>query len=280
MQPSLKSVKLATASLLLICGAIPVLHAQEDKLTEKVTNQDSDSKPNATDDAKQEASPLSQLKKINETTYQIGEVTIDKKNRTISIEAEAEITDAGDLEQVNAVEYVVVTNEGKVHESLFITTARPIHFNIAFKLLGYRENKSLFREFNGNFPTEKYQTSSDEDIARSYFTATVSWTDPETNKTIKHNLNDLLMTDETKKTFAEDNVKWSYGGSFIHQGRFAAEFNNDLIAILTDRAAVTNYVGKNGEQGMIWLPVSKKMPRQGTKVTITITPDFTAETKK
>lgn len=262
-----KSSLLPFASSLLICAGMPVIHAQENTVPEKETSNEA-------------ASPLSQLKKINETTYQLGEVVIDKKNRTISFEAEAEITAAGDLQEVNSVEYVVVTNMGKIHESLFVTTARPIHLNIAFKLLGYKENKSLFREFAGNFPTDKYQATSNEDKAKSYFTTTVSWTDPKTKKTQSHNLNDLLTTEETKKTFTQDNVKWSYGGSFIHQGAFAAELNNDLIAILTDRAAVANYVGKDGEQGTIWLPVTDKMPAKGTKVTLTITHDFPIEPKK
>lgn len=270
MQSNYKSFLLAIASALLICAGMPMLHAQESASDEK--------KPES--ENKAEESPLSQIKKINETTYQLGEVLIDRKNRTISFPAEAEITNAEQLDQVNAVEYVVVTNMGKIHETLFVTTARPIHINIAFKLLGYRENKSLFREFVDNFPTDKYQATSEEDKARSYFTTTVSWTDPETKEIHSHNLNDLLITEETNKTFAEDKVKWSYGGSFVHQGKFVAEMNNDIISILTDRGAVANYVGKNGEQGMIWLPVSEKLPSQGTKVTITITPDFPAETKK
>jgi hypothetical protein len=275
MQSNDNSYPLAIASALLICGAMPLIHAQEDSAHD---NEPTD-KPALSDGSKEPASPLPKIKRINETTYQIGEILIDKKNRTISFDAEAEITKAGDLQEVNSIEYVVVTNMGKIHEALFVTTARPIHLNIAFKLLGYKENKSLFREFNGNFPTEKYQTTSEEDKARSYFTTTVSWTDPETKKSHSHNLNDLLITEETKKTFAEDKVKWSYGGSFIHQGKFAAELNNDLIAILTDRAAVANYVGKNGEQGMIWLPVSEKLPIQGTKVKLTITPDFPIDQK-
>lgn len=259
MRATIKSFSLAITSVLLTCASMPVLHAQKNAVL--------------ADEANEDASPLSQLKKINETTYQLGEVIIDKKNRTISFPAEAEITAAGDLEEVDSVEYVVVTDAGKIHETLFVTKARPIHLNIAFKLLGYKENKSLFREFEGNFPTDKYQITSEEDKAKSYFTTTVSWTDLQTKEMHSHNLNDLLFTAETKKTFAQDKVKWSYGGSFIHQGKFAAEISNDLIAILTDRAAVANYVGKNGEQGTIWLPVTEKLPAKGTIVTITITPD-------
>ena len=217
---------------------------------------------------------LSKIKKINDSQYQLDKVIIDKMKRTISFEAEAEIVNAKDLTEVNSVEYVVVTPQGKTHETLFVTEARPLHLNIAFKLLGYKENKSLFRVFKGNFPTKEYQKTSDADKAKSYFTTTISWKDSKTGKTQSQDLNDLLITAYTKKSFREEGVKWSYGGSFLHQGKFAAEINNDLISILTDRGAVANYVGKNGEDGDIWLPVTEKLPAKGTKVTITISPSF------
>jgi len=56
--------------------------------------------------------------------------------------------------------------------------------------------------------------------------------------------------------------------------------NNDLIAILTDRGAVANYASEGREDDTLWFPITEKMPVKGTKVTITITPDFPADKKK
>ena len=257
----------------MIGAGMPVLHAQDPTATEKVTNKDGIAEAGPADGPTADPDPLSQLKKINATTYQLGEVTIDKKKRTISFEAEAEITK-------EIVEYAIVTPAGKIHEALFITNARPIHFNIAFKLLGYKENKSLYKVFVDNFPTEKYQAATDEEKTKSFFTTTISWTDKKTKKTHSHNINDLIKNSQTEQTLTLDKAKWSYGGSFVHHGKFVAEMNNDLIAIFTDRGAVANYAGKGREDDTLWLPVTEKMPVQGTKVTITITPDFPANKKK
>ncbi|MFT5906014.1 MAG: hypothetical protein ACI9E1_001619 [Cryomorphaceae bacterium] len=264
-----KPFNLAIASSLMIFAGIPVLHAQDPTVTKKDRNDEAG--PNAGLTA--EADPLSKLKRINESTYQLGEVIIDKKKRTISFEAEAEITK-------DIIEYAIVTPAGKVHESLFITNARPIHFNIAFKLLGYKENKSLFKVFVNNFPTEKYQTTTDAAKAKSFFTTTISWTDKETKKTHSHNINELIKNAQTEKTMASSKAKWSYGGSFMHHGKFAAEINNDLIAIFTDRGAVANYTGEGREDDTLWFPITEKMPVKGTKVTITITPNFPADKKQ
>jgi hypothetical protein len=266
-----KPFNIAIVSSLMISAGLTVLHAQESAATNKVLNKNSTAE--AADGPESKTDPLSQLKKINETTYQLGEVTIDKKKRTISFEAEAEITN-------EIIEYAIVTPAGKIHESLFITNARPIHFNIAFKLLGYKENKSLYKVFVNNFPTVKNQAATDEEKTKSFFTTNISWTDKETKKTHSYNINELIMNVQTEKTMANNKAKWSYGGSFIHHGKFVAEMNNDLIAILTDRGAVANYASEGREDDTLWFPITEKMPVKGTKVTITITPDFPADKKK
>ncbi len=209
------------------------------------------------------------LEKINESTYKLGEITMDTKLRTISFHATSEITD-------KLIEYVLVNPEGKIHEALFITKARPINLNIAFKLLGYKQNKSLFREFINDLPTERYQTATDQEKAHSYFTISINWTDTETKKRYKYNINELIQNTRTEKTLDQAKNKniWSYGGSFMHQGKFAAELNHDIIAIFTDRTSLANYAGKGKEDDTLWFPVTHKMPAYGTTVNIVLTPQF------
>ena len=216
-----------------------------------------------------EAALLEQLKKVDETTYQIGRITIDTLKRSISFDATFEITDT-------LIEYAIVNPEGKIHEALFITDVRPIHLNIAFKLLGFKENKSLFRKFVNDLPTAEYNTATPEQKAHSYFNISVSWTDAKSKNMHSHNINELIRNAQNESTLAQakTNEIWSYGGSFMHKGKFAAELNKDLIAIFTDRGAVANYAGKGREDDTLWHPVTEKLPLYGTKATITITPQF------
>jgi len=221
----------------------------------------------------QETTKKTEIRKINDTTYRIGDISIDKKKRSISFEATAEITEA-------LVEYAIVAPEGKIHEALFVTKARPLHLNIAFKLLGFKENKSLYRHFVDDLPTAEYQTASDEAKQLSYFTINIGWIDKVTRQKRSCNINELIRNAQTEKTIPLEKEQWSYGGSFIHQGAFVAELNNDLIAIFTDRGAVANYSGKGREDDTLWHPVTEKMPAFGTKVTITITPEFPTKEKQ
>lgn len=264
----LKPFNLAIISSLAVSVCASMLHAQEPAVPSGKVSDGAEPKETA-----KSSNALSKLKKINETTYQLGKIIIDKKKRTISFEAEAEITS-------ELVELAIVTPEGRIHESLFITDARPIHLNIAFKLLGYKENKSLYRVFVNDIPTDVYQTATEEEKTKSYFTTTVSWIDEKTKKKQSYNINELIKNAETKEAVSKENPKWSYGGSFLHKGVFAAEINEDLIAIYTDRGAVANFAGKGREDDTLWYPVEEKMPAKGTKVTITLTPDFPLDNKK
>lgn len=220
------------------------------------------------------APPAAKLQKINDTTYKLGKITINTKQRTINFDATTEITES-------LVEYAIVNPEGKVHETLFITDVRPINLNIAFKLLGFKENKSLYRQFVDDLPTENYQEATEEEKKQSYFTTTVKWTDEKTKEQLRYNINELIQNAQTESSLAKSqtNAKWSYGGSFMHQGKFVAELNHDLIAIFTDRGAVANFAGKGREDDTLWHPVTEKMPAFGTKVTIIIKPEFLAPKK-
>jgi len=249
-----------------LTGSLSTLTAQENN-TAEIENDDITDTKNA----------ISKIIKINEFEYKIGEILINKKTRTISFEAEAEITESEQLLEVDHLEYILVNEQGKVHEALFVTDVRPIHLNIAFKLLGYKENKSIFRIFNGNFPTNEYHKTPEDLKAKSYFATNVSWTESDSKESVNYDLNDLLYNGTTKKTFKEENILWSYGGSFLHQGQFAADINSNLISILTDRSSIANFIGKNGEQGDLWLPITTKLPKKGTKVSIRITPSFPAK---
>lgn len=69
------------------------------------------------------------IEKTGEHTFRIGAVQCDREARTLTIPA-----------QINArqglIEYALVTEQGKVHEALLSTTAKPLHVQIAALLLG------------------------------------------------------------------------------------------------------------------------------------------------
>ncbi len=204
-----------------------------------------------------------QVVKISENIYQLGKITLNKKTREIMIPATAEIVG----EEI--VEYLLVSSQGKIHESLLITDARPSNVNIAFKLLGYQEAKHLFRKVNKDFqPQEDYETATDEEKKKSKFHVKVSWKEKGEDKS--YVVEELVLNPQNDEHL--ESTPWVYGGSFIYKGTYVADQNNDILAIFTDRTAVANYAGAGREDDTLWRPNSKLLPRHGTAVTITLTP--------
>src|SRR5687768_133237 len=72
------------------------------------------------------------IKDLGEGRLQIGSVTVDSKQKTLTFPALVNMT-------TGLVEYLVVTTGGKVHESLLRTDAEPFHIHTAMLLLGLKQ---------------------------------------------------------------------------------------------------------------------------------------------
>ena len=70
------------------------------------------------------------VNKLDETRCQIGGVIFDQKTREIRFPTKVNMTEG-------QLEYLIVHENGKVHESLLSTTVSPTHLNLAFTLLRY-----------------------------------------------------------------------------------------------------------------------------------------------
>lgn len=211
-----------------------------------------------------------EIKKIGENLFQIGKVLVNSKTKEITIPC-----------TVNAyndhpIEYILVNQEGKSHEAVFLTAARPLNVNIAFKLTKYLESKELFRKLDKDYNLMPgYEDATPEQRLKSKFTATVKWTVKGEKKSMP--LYKTIINAETKKHL--ENIPWVYGGSYILRGKFKADLNKDLIALLTDRAAIANYAGKGREDGLPWLVNKAELPAEGLKVNLVLTPHREAPKK-
>ena len=49
-------------------------------------------------------------------------------------------------------------------------------------------------------------------------------------------------------------------------------YSGDIAAIFLSNAAIINFSGKDNNSDEVWLPFPKRVPPEGTKVTVIITP--------
>lgn len=205
---------------------------------------------------------MPEVKQIDATRYQLGAIEINSKKRTVTFPAKVEQNEV-------LLEYLVVTPQGKVHESLFITEIDPLELNIAMKLLGFQESKELIQVLDENYEsTGVYFKAKDALVKQlSRLSITVQWDID--GKQVSYHPHQLIHVESTGSNMPE--APWIYSGSELNKGKLQAAITGDIIAIFTDRTALINYSGEGREDDTIWLPNKKIIPPLGTPVTITLT---------
>lgn len=199
---------------------------------------------------------------LGDGKYRLGLLSFDENTRRISFPGEVNLDDG-------LLEFAIVNEKGKIHESLLITQASPINLNIVLKLLRYQTSPELFKILNEDYElTDKYPEVSAEQKNAARLEILVSWeADGE-----KHEapINELIYHTTTEKEM--ESSPWVYHGSYLHEGTFEAESTGDIAAIFISRGSLLNFSGADNHTDEPWITHTKKTPPVGTPVTITLSP--------
>lgn len=204
------------------------------------------------------------VKELDGDRLQIGDVIFNRKTREIRFPAKVNMA-GGEL-----LEFALVHVNGKVHESLLMTETSATSINLAFKLLRYPASSEFYAiiEKDGTMSNQFPEVPADVK-AQSRVDIGVEWKDGDKTRTAK--LNDWISHGSTGEQMPAADP-WVYGGSGIHDGKFVADMTGDYIAIFLSNAALINFSGKDNNSDEVWLPFPKRVPPEGTNVTIVITP--------
>lgn len=204
----------------------------------------------------------SEVRKIDDDQYLVGGVTLRKSTREISFDAK--VNQTGGL-----IEFLLVTEQGKVHESLFASAIRPIDLHVAFKLLSYPESPELFEIRTADYrPTGKYPKVSAEVKIGARLAISATWQIGGIEKNCP--VNELIKDTSTGKAMPPG--PWLFTGSLVTKAGFLAEANGDIAAVFANQAAVVNYPGNGCNNDEVWFVDDGKLPAKDTPVRITIRP--------
>ena len=204
------------------------------------------------------------IKELDADRVQIGDVILNRKTREIRFPAAVNMA-GGEL-----LEFALVHTNGKVHESLLVTDVPATNINLAFKLLRYPASEEFYAiiEKDGTMSNE-FPKVADDVKAGARLKVSVEWDDA--GKTRTANINDWISHGSTGEQMPAADP-WVYGGSRVRDGKFVPDLTGDYIAIFLSNAALINFSGKDNNSDEVWLPFPKRVPPEGTKVTVIITP--------
>lgn len=202
------------------------------------------------------------IEKLDNGWMKIGQVTFDPRTRQIRFPSRINQTEG-------LLEFLIVHQNGKIHESLLVTDISAMNLNLAFKLLRYKASRELYYKLNADGThTAEFEEASPEEKRESRIRILVEWEAGGEKRTLP--VREWINHATTEAPMADD--PWVYGGSFLYNGRFVAESSGDLAAIFLSNAALINFSGKDNELDEVWLPHPSRVPPEETPVTVIIEP--------
>lgn len=189
------------------------------------------------------------INKIGGGLFQIGAVVLNKAQRTITLPAMVNMREGN-------IEYVLVHNSGKVHESLLKTDAEPFHLNVALLLLGAK---------GGDVKTKTPEKST-SDIAGEPIQIWLSWTSGTNQVTQKSRVEDWVWDAERKATATQGD--WLYNGSRIIDGTFLAQRDGSIVSVIADPDALVNNPRPGRDHDDAWLVNKTNTPPVNTAVQV------------
>ena len=188
-------------------------------------------------------------------SFTVGKITVDKRARTVRCPATVNMAEG-------VLEYLLVTDKGKTHESLLATSVSPYQLNIAMLLLGGRPTPEIT-----DLPPEQLTAStlkSSPELAGDNVDVFVSWRDGGDPRQVRAE----VWIDNLAAKAPMTAGPWIYTGSAIYQKRFLAQEEGSIVALVTDPAALINNPRPGNRDDTNWIARKSKIPAAGTTVEI------------
>ncbi len=196
--------------------------------------------------------------------YELGPIKINSARREVRIPCQLNMADG-------ILEYALVHENGKTHESLLRTTVSPMEMNIALLLCHFEPHiKEAAQYLKEPTPmTQARMAQPMEHEGANRMRLTLEWKDA-SGQTRTAPIGAWIRDKQTGKPSGQD--IWTFTGSFISQTGFAAEHDGSHIAIYFDLVSLVNFPDKNNGNDENWIVESQAVPPVDTPVTLVFSP--------
>lgn len=183
------------------------------------------------------------IKKLADGKFDFDGVTINQKSREIEFVAISN-------QNNGLIEYGIVHETGKIHESLFRTEIRPQIIHASMLLLKHEPHKAFFEDLRqGHFNEDKYLLNAVEVF--------VTW---ENNGTkVAKNLRDFY-SNQRREDISEKSGVLLFTGSRMIEKTFMAEHTGSILAVYTDQDALFNSTEYDSDNDDVWIARKTEMP--------------------
>lgn len=217
--------------------------------------------------AQQLAEAQQRIKKLSATEYDLDGIRINAATRAVRIPAVVNLKEA-------PIEYALVHDMGKTHESILVTAINPISIQVALLLASYKPGTTGLLN---HVPVEDkigWNEKAPEQPGANRVKVVVEW--KKDGKDVSAHLSDMVQNIE-KRQVPPDLGTWIFNGSHIDERGFVAQHDGSIIAVWLDRNAIFNSPATGNWRDDLWISMPANIPEVGTPVTLVLTPEVAAK---
>jgi hypothetical protein len=204
------------------------------------------------------------IKKVGPTDYTLGSIRFSSATHEVRVPATLNMIEG-------VLEYALVHENGKTHESLLRTKVSPTELNVALLLCNYEPHiKEAAQFLTDPLPQTKARMALPmEREGANRVRLSVEWKDKDgAVKTAP--LSAWIRDLDSKKPLKTD--YWTYTGSFVSPDGYAAEDDGSHIAIYFDLVALMNLPVPGNRSDECWGVEKAAVPPVDTPVTLVFSP--------
>ena len=203
-------------------------------------------------DAPTPAKPV--VRQVSPGVYEVGKVRLDQKALSISFPGKLNM-------KRGLLEYLLVNPKGSAHESLLATDVEANDIHVAMLLLGAKGGAITAAAPPAQLDAQYFRTAPK--LTGDTVFITVKWKEKDVEKTVP--IERWLVNAERKPI---EHGAWIYNGSMLYEGRFLAQADGNLIALVTSPTALMNNPRKGNDNDQMWNVNEETTPGESTPVEI------------
>ncbi len=202
------------------------------------------------------------IREISPGVLQVGGVKLEKVARRVSFPAKLNMNEG-------PLEYMLVTTMGKTHESVLRTDIEPHHLQIAMLLLGAKGMQAapLTNAPSGGPITQGPGAERNPPLPGEPVSIEVAWTVD--GKVQRKSIEEMVFNKRAKEPMSRG--PFTFTGSRVWQGKFVAQTEGSLFALITDPDAVFNNPRPRRDEDDTWIVRKQDVPPVDTVVEVSVT---------
>ncbi len=203
------------------------------------------------------------IKDLGNNEFELGGVKFNSRTRQVRVPCHVNM-------QEGQIEFALVHETGKTHESILKTAASAVDIQVALLLCNYQPgHDGLFDHETDPTVRKNLQETTAKTKGANNVDLRLEWQKDGTAQSAA--LRDWMLDAKTKKT-PTDFDHWVFNGSMVQASGFSAALMGNFIGVYYDVCAVLNCPSPQNRDDDAWLINQAKVPPVDTAVTLIISP--------